>query len=121
MTQHTGASAEKIDASVGECSPEDIKNELQQKQPYLRIRELIKFKTNTHVFKIECESVSMAGRALQEGLKCFYPLIPRYKMQREKIINLHMCFNCYTYEEHNTVDCPQKGEVYSHKKVKYIL
>ena len=47
---HRSIVCRKIDASVGECSPEDIQNELQQKQPWLRIRELIKFKTYTHMF-----------------------------------------------------------------------
>ena len=79
----------EIDLSVGEHSPEEIKNELQHKQPWLKIREIIKFKTYTHVFKIECDSVSMADRVMQSGLKCFYT-IPTSQIEREKFINLLM-------------------------------
>ena len=73
----------KIDLSVGEHSPEEIRNELQRKQPWLKIREIIKFKTYTHVFKMEC----MTDRVMQSCLKCFYTTIPTSQIEKEKFIN----------------------------------
>ena len=57
---------------------------------------------------MECDSVSMADRVMQSGLKCLYTTIPTSQIEREKFINLLMCFNCYQYEHHKTEDCPNK-------------
>ena len=85
-----------IDPSVGEHIPEEIKTELQKKQPYLKIREFIKFNNyHKYVFNIECESVSMADKALQDGLKCYYSIISAHQMQHERFVNLLLCFSCY--------------------------
>lgn len=97
----------RVDSWVGAHTAEEIKQDLELNQPWLKIREIIKIKDYTHVFKIECVSVAMADRAAQEGLLCYFTRITSEQINRENYINLQLCFKCYKYESHSTETCPE--------------
>ena len=97
----------RIDAFVGSHSPEEIKEELEAQNPWLKVREVFKIKDYTHVLKVECKELQMADKALEQGLLCYYTKIAGAQIERETYVSLQLCFKCYKYENHQTNECPE--------------
>jgi hypothetical protein len=70
------------------------------------VSEVVKFRTYTHIFKVEFATTEMARRAAEDGFLCCHMKISPSQIQQEKYIDLLMCFTCYKYEDHLTKDCP---------------
>lgn len=61
----------QLDVSVGENSAEDLKLDIDRRNPLLQVQEIVKLKNYTHVFKIEFKTTKMADIASQNGLLCY--------------------------------------------------
>lgn len=102
----------KVDEVVGKQNAEDIKEEIERQNSWLKVDEVIKIKDYTHVFKLTCEDTHMADRIKQQGFLAFNVLITPEQIKQEIYTNLLTCFNCYTFEKHPTKDCPNKNNNY---------
>lgn len=98
----------RIDSYVGEHTPQQLKTELEKENKWMKVREVIKFKDYTHVFKIEMTTVNAADRAIRDGFGCFYTRVTPDQVEREKYVNLLICFSCYKYEHHTSDKCPER-------------
>lgn len=72
----------------------------------MKVKEVIKIKDFTHIFKIVCEEAAMAERALSEGLLLFNMVATTDQIEREIYVPILTCYNCYRYEDHSAKDCP---------------
>ena len=97
----------RIDPFVGSHTCAELKTEITRLQPWCNIKEIIKFGTYTHVFKIVLTDITMTQKALEEGLICFNMRITPDQMEKEIFTNIQICFKCYVMEEHITGDCPK--------------
>lgn len=95
----------QVDSSAGGRDAEEIKTELQGKQTWLKIKEIIKIKNYTHVFKIVCNETQMANKILESGLNMFNTRIPPYNCELEEFTHLLVCYRCYQIEKHPTSEC----------------
>lgn len=100
----------QIDHYIGQNTANDIKDEINDKNSQLTVTEIISFKSYTHVFKIEFQTTKMADLATRNGLDAFNLRITPSQIQKEKFVDLLMCFNCYKLEDHTTKDCPTVDE-----------
>ena len=48
----------------------------------------------------------MANKAIENGILAFNLKITPSQIQKERFVDLLMCFNCYALENHPTKDCP---------------
>lgn len=103
----------QVDSSAGGRAAEDIKTELQTNQTWLKIKEIIKIKDYTHVFKIVCSETQMANRILETGLNLFNTRIPQYNCEMEDFTHLLVCYKCYQIENHPTSECKSQRTVCS--------
>jgi hypothetical protein len=103
----------QIDRSVGTRHADDIKEELEKQQPWLKINEIIKIKDYTHVIKMICNSTTIANRVLTDGLKAFNTRITPNQCEQERFTHLLICYKCYDYDKHPTKDCPQTFDICS--------
>lgn len=87
----------------------EIKNELEENNPWLKIQEVFKF-TSSRTIKITCTSSALAQRALEQGVLMFYLSIPPSQMRIETYIHLTVCDRCHKIESHHTRQCPQPPE-----------
>ena len=73
----------RVDAYVGEHTAEELKIEFEAQNAWLKIREVFRMKDYNHVIKIECREVSMADKALENGIFCFYSKIAALQIEKE--------------------------------------
>lgn len=101
-----------MEEDVGENTADDFKNELEDKNPWLVVTDVIKIKNYTHVIKVECQETAMVEKVLNTGLKIFNTSILPDQITREEFVSILICFNCYKYEDHPTFNCPDKETKY---------
>lgn len=99
----------QLDHDFGKNTAEEIKQELEDKNEWMKIDEVVKIGTYTHVIKIRFMETSMADKALSTGFLGFNLSVAPEQIKREQFVNLLICFACYKYESHATADCPNKA------------
>lgn len=102
----------KIEEDVGSHTEQEIKNELEDKNSWMSVAEVIKIKNYYHVMKVSFQETSMAERATNNGFVMFNTSFLPTQISREEFTNLQTCFICYRYENHTTQNCPEKGKLY---------
>lgn len=95
----------QVDSIAGENTAEEIKEELQRNHSWLKIQEIVKIKTYTHVFKIICTETAMASKILENGVCLFNTKIPPFNCEQEEYTHLMICYKCYQVEDHPTINC----------------
>ena len=96
----------KLDQIIGANSTEDIKEEIEEANKWIKIEEVIKIKNYTHILKIRLEEISMVEKARQQGILAYNMAISPSQIEQEKYIHVQTCFICYQLEDHQTKDCP---------------
>ena len=100
----------QLDSTFGSHSPTEIKEELEYMNEWMKIEEVVKIGTYTHVMKVRFAETSMADKALSSGFGGFNWHVTPDQIQREEYTNLLLCFSCYRYEDHATNNCPTKDQ-----------
>ena len=100
----------QLDSSFGKHTAEEIKTELEDKNEWAKVEEVIKISTYTHVLKVRFAETAMADKALSSGMTGFNWSVVPDQIKREEFVNLLCCFSCYKYEEHATANCPDKEQ-----------
>lgn len=101
----------KVDPYVGEKTAEEIENEITQNQTWAKVRQVIKIKNFTHIFKVEFNDSKIADKVLNDGLLLFNMAISPTQIDRENYIDIVMCFKCYALEHHYTAKCPTPTKI----------
>lgn len=99
----------QLDYNIGSRTAEEIKDEIERVNEWLKIEEVIKIKDYTNILKIRLEETSMAEKAIHQGLLAFNMAISSSQIEQEQYIHIETCYNCYEMETHQTKDCPQTG------------
>ena len=60
--------------------------------------------------KIEFETVEMADKAIQHGIRLFRISVASHQITKEKYTEITYCLRCYALEQHLTKDCPKPRE-----------
>lgn len=97
-----------LDYTIGQHSPEDIKDEIEGKNSWIKIEEVVKIKDYTHVIKIRFTETNITDKVLDKGFLAFKMSVIPEHITREKFVSLLTCFTCYQMEDHATKDCPLK-------------
>ena len=103
----------QLDSHVGEHTPEQLKHEIEQQNPWIKLTEVIKIKQYTHLIKIICSETSTATKILQNGLQMFNTRTSPHQCEREKYTHLLICFRCYKYEDHSSNKCTSTTKICS--------
>lgn len=96
----------QLDTIIGSNSAEDIKEEIERENPWMKIEEVIKIKNYTHILKLRTEETSMVEKASKQGILAYNMAISPSQIEQETYIHIITCFNCYQMEDHLTKDCP---------------
>lgn len=96
----------QLDHIIGENTPDDIKEELERENSWIKIEEVIKMKNYTHILKLRLEETAMVDKAQQQGILAYNMAISPSQIERENYVHIKTCFNCYQMEDHLTKDCP---------------
>ena len=103
--------AKKIDRSILENTPDQIKDELNNvNRGKIEASEVFKI-PNSSILKITLKTSAMADIALKEGFSMFYMHISPHVLSRDDFIELINCYNCFAINEHYKSDCPKENRV----------
>ena len=101
----------QVDPYIGQRTAEEIKQEILDKQDWIGIRQVIKIKDFTHIFKVEFQDSKISERVRREGLLLFNMAIGSTQIEPEIYVDVVMCMKCYAIESHNTNKCPTPNKV----------
>ena len=97
-----------IDKHVDNYSDDEIRDNLEKMNNYLKVIEIIKLnKGNFRALKVRLENMTMAQRAIKDGILICNQSIPPKQVEQEIFIKIIPCYNCYAYT-HKTKDCPEE-------------
>ena len=97
----------KLDDDILNSSYVEIADELLEHTPWMQLSELWK---NFHTLKITLRTINIAQRCIHCGISLFYLHIPKFNIEREVQINVHICDYCFAYEHHRSANCPKRAE-----------
>lgn len=98
----------QLDQIIGTHSAEDIKEEIENQNDWIKVSEVVKMKNYTHLIKLRLEETSMVERAQRQGILAFNMAISPSQIETEEYVNVLTCYKCYQLEDHVTKDCPHK-------------
>lgn len=101
----------RIDPHIGKRSAIEIENEIREKYDWVQIRQVIKIRDFTHMFKIEFNDAKTSEKIRNDGLLIFNMAITPSQIEVESYIDIKMCFKCYALESHTTNQCPAPNKL----------
>lgn len=96
----------QLDHIIGANPAEEIKEEIEKENKWIKIEEVIKIKNYTHILKLRLEEICMVDKAIQQGILAYNMAISPSQIEQEKYIHILSCYKCYQMEDHQTKDCP---------------
>lgn len=101
----------QLDKQFGEHTPDQIKQEIEFHNEWIKIDEVVKIKDYHHVIKIRFTDTAITDKVISNGFLGFNMSVQPDQIKREKFVNLLTCFCCYEFQSHTTNDCPQKNTI----------
>lgn len=95
----------KCDPIIFENTCDDIRSEIEERNKWSKVREVIKI-GNSKILKIVFETSSICKRCLCDGLFMFSLFVPSIAIVKDEYCELLTCFRCYAVDKHQTSDCP---------------
>ena len=93
-----------IDSLISTVESEELKNDLEIRNEWLKVTEVIKLPNAPKIIKIKAESSEMVRMATERGILIYNQSIPPQNVEREVFVYLNICYRCYKYD-HSTEDC----------------
>ena len=93
-----------LDSLITEVENEELKLDIERRNEWIKITEIIKIPTAPKILKIKLESTDMVTRALDKGMLVYNQSIPPSFINKEIYVHLDLCYVCYAYD-HKTPDC----------------
>ena len=94
----------RVDSVILNHSIESISDELEKKNTWLVVRNIIKF-PNSNVIKIVCGTQDMVTKALSNGIFMFSLSISPANIFADEYVHVLICYKCYKWNDHLTENC----------------
>ena len=94
-----------IDSLITDIDKEELKNDLERRNEWIKVSEVIKIPNAPKILKLRVESTEMVKKAEEKGILIWNQSIPPTNVQKEIYIFLSICYKCYSFD-HKTENCP---------------
>ena len=94
-----------VDSLITSVDPEDLKNDIERRNDWAKVTEVITIPNAPKLLKIRFENASMNKTASEKGILIYNQSFPPSSVEREIFIQLTPCLKCYKYE-HRAEACP---------------
>ena len=94
-----------IDSLISTVDSEELNNDLESRNSWLKVQEVIKIPSAPKILKIKTEGSDMVKTACEKGVLIYNQSVPPTNVDREIFVYLSICYKCYQYS-HATEDCP---------------
>ena len=95
-----------IDSIISTVDSEELKSDIEERNTWLKITEIIKIPNAPKILKVKTESSEMVKKATELGVLIYNLSVPPTNIEKEIFVHLNPCLKCYAYE-HKTQDCPK--------------
>ena len=99
-----------IDSMVSIVDEEELRLDLESRNEWLKVEEVIKLPNAPKILKIRAKETQMAKNAVEKGILIYNQSIPPQYISKEIFIQLNPCYHCYAYS-HKTDDCPTPDRI----------
>ena len=99
-----------IDSIITTIDSDELKEDLEQRNDWLKVQEVIKIPTAPKILKIRTENAEMVRAAEEKGILIYNMSVPPSSISRDTFVRLDVCFRCYSFH-HKTNDCPTPNVV----------
>lgn len=96
----------RLDNIIGEHTPEEIKEEIEKHNNWIKVTEVTKIKNYTNMMKLRLEDIKMVEKAKRQGILAYNLAISPDQIEQEEYIQITTCYRCYELEDHQTHECP---------------
>ena len=93
-----------LDSLISTVDPEELKNDLEVRNSWLKVTEVIKLPNAPKILKIKAECSEMVKTATEKGVLIYNQSVPPHNIEREIFVYLNPCYHCYKYD-HATDEC----------------
>ena len=93
-----------IDSIITEVESEELKLDIERRNEWAKITEIIKIPTAPKILKLKLENTDMVSRAVEKGMLVYNQSIPPSFINKEIYVHLDLCYVCYAYD-HKTPEC----------------
>ena len=97
-----------IDRSVTEQNVDIIKQDLEHRNEWATVEEIVKFPRMPNVLKVRFSDIKMANKATEQGISLGKFHLNKNSVELEDFVQLTPCWACYKYT-HSIKDCPDKN------------
>ena len=99
-----------IDSLITEIDSATLKEDLEERNSWLKVTEIIKIPTAPRILKIKVESAEIVRLATEKGVLIYNQSVPPTNIEKETFVKLDICYRCYSYQ-HRTTQCPTPNMV----------
>lgn len=100
-----------LDKEITTLTEEELKRDLEERNNWLKVEEIIKMKNIPYILKVRFEDIAMAHKATEQGVCIQMYHLGKNQVEKEDFIQLTPCWNCYKYD-HQASTCPKKNETF---------
>ena len=101
-----------LDKRVSTNNDEDtLLKEIESRNEWATVEQVVKFPNIPYMLKVRFTDISMAKKAIDQGIKILWFSIPSHQVEEENFIPITPCWNCYHYD-HTVKDCPNKETMF---------
>ena len=94
-----------VNSLITTIDNEELKNDLEHRNSWLKVTEIIKISNAPKILKIKAEGSEMDRLACEKGILIYNQSIPPANVDKEIFVYLSPCYKCYKYS-HTTDKCP---------------
>lgn len=94
----------RLDHEITSFSNDEIKAEIEDKNIWSKVDEVVKMKNIAHMMKVRVRDIAMARKAINSELCLFGYHLSTSQIEQEEFFSITPCWRCYKYD-HNVRDC----------------
>ena len=94
-----------LDSLITEVESEELKEDVERRNPWIKVIEIIKLPNAPKILKIKLENSEMVKMAREKGIMIYNLSVPPYNVDKDIFVYITICYNCYKYT-HKTEECP---------------
>lgn len=98
-----------LDKEITALNEEEILRDIENRNDWAKVEEIIKMKNIPYMLKIRFKDISMAKKAIDNGLCIQMYHLSKNQVEAEDFIQITPCWVCYKYD-HTANSCPKKNE-----------
>ena len=97
----------KMDNSVMNATPEQIKQSIELKNPTVKVSQIYKI-DKINMIKVQFQDHTTADKIKANGIKFMNLSVTKDMIEYERFTYIKQCFTCYSYD-HYKANCPNKN------------